>query len=408
MHDAAFVHVGERVAEAAGEFQRIGFRQRPDVVEQMRERVAAQIFGDDVGPAALFDWDEFQQVRMIELPADVFLALETGVKAGIAFKLQERHFDGDGLIGLLVGGFENRGHAAATDDFGDVKPVVECLPRLHVAAAHHVGRRVIRRHAPVKRDGFDFVNLDDLNAEIVVSAALLGERDELPAGLRGRVARDDVANLVVSDVRVQAVGTKHNPVAFENLNFVGIHTRNRLLADAAGQERTLIAGLGFLVGNQPELALHSDVGMVGSELLHFGFADEVNAGITDIADRDLIIAEHRHGHRGGHAPAGIPERQAFVIDGDIGGVDGFDDEISGGVAGFGFAESFQAGLDGQPAGDFAMVLAADAVAQNCDRAALAFFLDVIRLPEANEIFVVLACRPRRRKFCVGQVHGWIG
>ena len=199
---------------------------------------------------------------------------------------------------------------------------------------------MIRRNAPVKRDGFDFVNLNDLDAEIVVGATLFGERDELPAGLRGRTTIDDFGNFIIRNVRVQAIGTEHHPVAFENLDFVGIHAGDRFLADAAGQERPLVTGFGFLLGNQTKLALHPDVGMVGGELFDFGFADEINAGIADIADGDLVVPKHGDRHRGGHAATGIAECQAFVINSDIGGVDGFDDEISGGVTGFAFPECF--------------------------------------------------------------------
>ena len=94
----------------------------------MRQRAAAQILGHDIGPAFIFDRNEFEQIRMVQFPADLLLALEAGEEIGIGFISQVRNFHRHELvvIGQILR-LVDRGHAAAADRFADQKPAVQHL-----------------------------------------------------------------------------------------------------------------------------------------------------------------------------------------------------------------------------------------------------------------------------------------
>ncbi len=115
------------------------FRHGANAVQQVRERIAPEILGHDVGPAALFlHGNKFQYVGMVQTVPDLFLSLEPGVKAGIALKLHKRNLHRDGLFCLQVSRLENSRHAAAADGLGDEKTVVEGLPGLEFVAGCRV------------------------------------------------------------------------------------------------------------------------------------------------------------------------------------------------------------------------------------------------------------------------------
>ena len=71
-----FLHVPQRFAKEAGDSKRVFFRQWAQGIKQVRQGAAAQILSDQIGPALLFNRDEPEDKRVVQLPANVLLALE--------------------------------------------------------------------------------------------------------------------------------------------------------------------------------------------------------------------------------------------------------------------------------------------------------------------------------------------
>lgn len=87
----------------------------------------------------------------IEQQPDLLLAYEARIETGVALVVHIRHFERHVLSGEQVGCFEDGRHAAAADDFGDGKAVIEGLPRLGIVPGrfHYDGglARMLKRLA---------------------------------------------------------------------------------------------------------------------------------------------------------------------------------------------------------------------------------------------------------------------
>ena len=134
--------------------------------------------------------------------------------------------------------------------------------------------------------------------------------------------------------------------------------------------------------------------MIGGQLLYLGLADQVDAGIADIAHRNLVVAQHDGGQGGGHAGLAVV-LHALVVDGAVCRIEHLGQELRRSLAGCGLLKGLQGGFHGQPAGHFAFIHAADAVGQRHYGAAVAFLLDGLRLPVADKILVVFSGRAGR-------------
>ena len=69
---------------------------------------------------------------MVQALADRFLAAEALVENHVGFELRIRNLQGDGLTVFGVNRFEDRGHAAARDQLGELI-LVEALPDADLA-----------------------------------------------------------------------------------------------------------------------------------------------------------------------------------------------------------------------------------------------------------------------------------
>ena len=112
----------------------LGLGQRLVAGEDLHERFAVEKLHHEIRPALRrLDLDDLQDRRVIEPRADFFLALEPLESRDIAFEGHERDLDRDALVGLAVAGLEDRGHVAARNEVGELKTVVEQLPRREIA-----------------------------------------------------------------------------------------------------------------------------------------------------------------------------------------------------------------------------------------------------------------------------------
>jgi len=62
MHDSVLMHVSQRLADATGDFGRIGFRQWPHVAQQFAQGLAFEIFHREVRPALFFRREEYFRI----------------------------------------------------------------------------------------------------------------------------------------------------------------------------------------------------------------------------------------------------------------------------------------------------------------------------------------------------------
>src|SRR6516164_10887303 len=102
MDDAVVVHVLEGLANQAGYLESVFFGQWPHRLEQVRQGATFQVLSDDVRPALIFDGNEFEDERMIQLEANSLFPLETRKEVGVAFIFHMRQLYGDDLIGVLL------------------------------------------------------------------------------------------------------------------------------------------------------------------------------------------------------------------------------------------------------------------------------------------------------------------
>ncbi len=121
----------------------------------MGQGAAAQVFGDDVGPAFSFHRDKLQQVRMIQLEPNLLLALKAGKESRIGLQTQVRHLDGNDLIFLFpVPRLVNGGHAASAHRFDDGEPPVEQIAGMQLRAEVRFDRVMVFGHVLKTTDAF--------------------------------------------------------------------------------------------------------------------------------------------------------------------------------------------------------------------------------------------------------------
>ena len=105
----------------------------------MVEGAALEVFGDDVGPALVFDRNEFEDEGVVQFQADPLLALKAVVEGRVALEFQVGNFKRHQPLPVsLVLRLENGAHATAAQDLGDAEAVVQQVsrPKRQIARVH--------------------------------------------------------------------------------------------------------------------------------------------------------------------------------------------------------------------------------------------------------------------------------
>ena len=103
MHDPLRVHVDQRLAELPREVERAFGRQRTLRLHDRAQRRALDVLHRDVHPAFLSRREHLDDVRMVEPPADLLLALEALVEDHVALELQVGNLDRDaGAVSVSI------------------------------------------------------------------------------------------------------------------------------------------------------------------------------------------------------------------------------------------------------------------------------------------------------------------
>ena len=339
---------------------------------------------------------------MLQLPPDRFLALEAAEKGRIALELHEGDLQGHGLAGLQVDALEDRGHAAAADQFRDLKPSVERLTDFHFMT-HRLGNLPVNGQTAVEHHFFHAVDANDLHGEIILGPPFFRQGQKLFARLVRRDVRDDLADLVLGQELMNAVGALDDVISLVHPHGVQVDLHGRLPADAPHEHRSHFA-VGRLLGrDQPELLLHGGIGVVGGDLLGLAALHQVGAAIADMADGDFRIAKNGNDQRGGHA-ALVALVHSLVINGQIRRVDHVPQHVARGDIFFRLAKQPQGHLDRHLTGYFAAILSAHPVGNDGHRAVAASLLLLGRFPESKEIFVVGADRTGGGKPGIRKLH----
>ena len=104
----------------------------------------------------------------------------------------------------------------------------------------------------------------------------------------GRHRRDGVCNFVFHEERVQTVGAEDDAVSIAESGLGEIDLNDRILAERTRQNGTEFARHRFFLRNQAEFPLHFDVGVIGGEFLDLAVAHEIDAGVADMSDDELL------------------------------------------------------------------------------------------------------------------------
>jgi hypothetical protein len=150
VHDLSTVQVLHGLAHAPHDAQRLRLREPAPLADAGCERRPSNVLGHDVGSAPVGrERDESQDVRVLELAADLRFALEHGPAAKAARELRQRNLHRHELpIVVEVRGLEDRGHAAAPDLLEQEESPFEGLARSDFRRGRHgLGRCASRAPA---------------------------------------------------------------------------------------------------------------------------------------------------------------------------------------------------------------------------------------------------------------------
>ena len=102
------------------------------------------------------------------------------------------------------------------------------------------------------------------------------------------VLAEDLRDLLVRQVPVQAVGAEDEQVAGEDVGHQRVHRHLRLDSDRAGDHVPVLAGARLLAGDQAALDLFLHEGVVLGELVGAAVAVQVDAAVADVPDHRLF------------------------------------------------------------------------------------------------------------------------
>ena len=105
------------------------------------------------------------------------------------------------------------------------------------------------------------------------------------------VAADDLADFVVEDAGVQAVGAVHEEIAVLERLGGKIGLAERLDAHGAGEFAPLAAGHGLPLEHEAEFDRQGGGDVVLGKLENLLLADEVGAGVADVGDVGNPVAD---------------------------------------------------------------------------------------------------------------------
>ena len=180
-----------------------------------------------------------------------------------------------------------------------------------------VGTAAIHAHL------LDGADADDLRRGVVAAVDLDGAGDQFAGDLVHALSSARRCRRFVSSLHlvVQAVGAENQHIAGLERERGGVGGDKHLRAERADEDVARI-GVGDLVGgDQAHLALLVDQRMVLRDLPGLSVADQVAAGVADVRDDGLIVAEGAGDEGGGHFLAAIFGGEGAIVDGGIGVLD---------------------------------------------------------------------------------------
>ena len=187
---------------------------------------------------------------------------------------------------------------------------------------------------------------------LAASTSLLTRGPQVPR------ADQDVPDLVVGDHRRETVAAEQEDVAVAGGEGHRVDVHARLRPQGAGDDRALRVLLSLLLGEPPLAAQLLDQRVVLGQALELAVAEQIGAAVADVAERDLVVAQHRRRQRGPHAGSGgvlLGELVDLAVRllGDL-----LQLPLRGGVV---VARAALEGAGGDPGGDLAGLRAAHAV-----------------------------------------------
>ena len=235
-------------------------------------------------------------------------------------------------------------------------------------------------------DGFD---ADDLCGGVVATVDFDGAGYEVAGGFLDVFAlRDDGGEVALGHFIVEAVGAKDEDVVGLEGDGGGVGGDEHFRAEGADED---VAGIGaghFAGGDEAEFALLVDPGVVLSDLLGFAVADEVTAGVADVGDDGLVVADGAGDDGGGHFLTAILRGQGAIVDGGVGVLNEAGEQADEHGAGLSFGEFVGDDGDGSGRGDFSEVEAAYAVCHDEEVSVGAGLLARGRDEGAHGIFII--------------------
>src|SRR5208337_3153696 len=183
----------------------------------------------------------------------------------------------------------------------------------------------------------------------------------------------DIGDLTVCDVGIETIRTKNYSIALKNRDTFNIDADYWFMPNAARQDRPVLACLGILFRNQPELLLHACVRMVCRQLLDLSLADQVYAGIAHIARNNFVVAKYDNSQSCRHTGFAVV-RHPFVVYRKIGRVEHLSEQLLGGLIAWGFAKSLERRFHSEPARHLSIMQSTHAVSKHGYRTVAAFLI----------------------------------
>ncbi len=114
----------------------------------------------------------------------------------------------------------------------------------------------------------------------------------------------DFPDLVVGDHRREAVAAEQEDVAITSGEGHRVDVHARLRPQGASDDRALRVLLGLLLGESPLAAELLDERVVLGQALELAVAEQVGPAVADVAERNLVVVQHRRRQRRAHSGAG--------------------------------------------------------------------------------------------------------
>ena len=143
-----------------------------------------------------------------------------------------------------------------------------------------------------------------------------------------------------------------------------------------------------LGGDQSHLALLVDQRVVLGDLPRLAVADEVAAGVADVRDHGLVVAQGAGDERGGHLLAAVLLVERAIVHGRVGALNEPRHKADEHGAGLRLGEFFGEHRDGGCRSDFAQIHAADAVGNRKEKPVRARLLARCRDKRSHGVLII--------------------